>query len=74
MEADITSYNILLKACCNTRRADLALKIYEELKATNGRGSLKLDAYTYSSMIKVVLFSRILLFWLKSSYDRKCFC
>jgi pentatricopeptide repeat protein len=59
VEADITSYNILLKACCNTRRADLALKIYEELKTAAGRGSLKLDAYTYSSMIKVVLFTQV---------------
>ncbi|XP_078159438.1 tetratricopeptide repeat (TPR)-like superfamily protein isoform X1 [Carex rostrata] len=54
VEADIASYNILLKACCNVRRVDLALKIYEELKAVGGRGSLELDAYTYTSMIKVL--------------------
>ncbi|KAJ3699477.1 hypothetical protein LUZ61_003182 [Rhynchospora tenuis] len=54
VEADTTSYNILLKACCNARKVDLALKIYEEMKVKATGGSLNLDVYTYSSMIKVL--------------------
>ncbi|XP_072984153.1 pentatricopeptide repeat-containing protein At5g02830, chloroplastic [Typha latifolia] len=53
LTADRTSYNILLKACCNAKRVDLAQDIYEEMKYMALKGELKLDVYTYSTMIKV---------------------
>ncbi|XP_020086825.1 pentatricopeptide repeat-containing protein At5g02830, chloroplastic isoform X5 [Ananas comosus] len=51
--ADLTSYNILLKACCNARRVDLAQNIYRDMKHLALNGALKLNVYTYSTMIKV---------------------
>lgn len=51
--ADMTSYNILLKACCHAKRVDLAQDIYKEIYVRKSKGALKLDVITYSSMIKV---------------------
>ncbi|XP_059305717.1 pentatricopeptide repeat-containing protein At5g02830, chloroplastic [Lycium ferocissimum] len=51
--ADLTSYNILLKSCCLATRVDLAKEIYGELKHLETAGALKLDVFTYSTLIKV---------------------
>lgn len=51
--ADLTSYNILLKSCCLATRVDLAKEIYGELKNLEVAGALKLDVFTYSTLIKV---------------------
>lgn len=51
--ADLTSYNILLKSCCLATRVDLAKEIYGELKHLEMAGALKLDVFTYSTLIKV---------------------
>ncbi|CAL9106029.1 unnamed protein product [Musa textilis] len=51
--ADVTSYNILLKACCNAKRVDLAQNIYGEIRYMASKGALKLDVFTYTTMIKV---------------------
>ncbi|KAK8919243.1 Pentatricopeptide repeat-containing protein [Platanthera zijinensis] len=51
--ADMTSYNILLKACHKSRRVDLAQKIYKEAKQVALDGAFKLDIITYSTMMKV---------------------
>lgn len=51
--ADVTSYNILLKACCNAKRVDLAENIYGEIRYMATKGVLKLDVFTYTTMIKV---------------------
>ncbi|CAL4938870.1 unnamed protein product [Urochloa decumbens] len=50
---DLTSYNILLKTCCNAREFNLAQEIYEEMKKKECDGLLKLDVFTYSTMMKV---------------------
>jgi len=52
---DMTSYNILLKACCKAKRVDLAQDIYKEIKHMASTRVLKLDVITYSTMIKVML-------------------
>ncbi|XP_061366647.1 pentatricopeptide repeat-containing protein At5g02830, chloroplastic [Gastrolobium bilobum] len=53
VKPDMTSYNILLKACCVAGRVDLAHDIYRELKHWESVGRLKLDVFTYSTIIKV---------------------
>ncbi|RDX88522.1 Pentatricopeptide repeat-containing protein, chloroplastic, partial [Mucuna pruriens] len=53
LKPDMTSYNILLKACCVAGRVDLAQDIYRELKHKESVGELKLDVFTYSTIIKV---------------------
>ena len=53
LKPDMTSYNILLKACCVAGRVDLAQDIYSELKHLESVGQLKLDVFTYSTIIKV---------------------
>ncbi|KHN02376.1 Pentatricopeptide repeat-containing protein, chloroplastic [Glycine soja] len=53
LKPDMTSYNILLKACCVAGRVDLAQDIYRELKHLESVGQLKLDVFTYSTIIKV---------------------
>ncbi|XP_020591216.1 pentatricopeptide repeat-containing protein At5g02830, chloroplastic isoform X2 [Phalaenopsis equestris] len=58
--ADITSYNILLKACHNAKRVDLAEKIYKEAKQVASEGALKLDIITYSTMMKVFADTKML--------------
>ncbi|PWA64376.1 tetratricopeptide repeat (TPR)-like superfamily protein [Artemisia annua] len=50
---DIASYNILLKSCCLAARLDTAQEIYREVEDLESKGSLKLDVFTYSTMIKV---------------------
>ncbi|KAJ0978191.1 hypothetical protein J5N97_013665 [Dioscorea zingiberensis] len=50
---DVASYNIILKACCNAKRVDLAQDMYKEMKDLASIGVLRLDVITYSTMIKV---------------------
>ncbi|KAH7667672.1 HCP-like protein [Dioscorea alata] len=50
---DVASYNIILKACCNAKRVDLAQDVYKEMKDLQSMGVFKLDVITYSTMIKV---------------------
>lgn len=49
----MASYNILLKACCVAGRVDLAQEIYREVQNLESNGMLKLDVFTYSTIIKV---------------------
>ncbi|KAI0526825.1 hypothetical protein KFK09_002417 [Dendrobium nobile] len=58
--ADMTSYNILLKACQNAKRVDLAQKIYDEAKKVASDGAFKLDIITYSTMMKVFADAKML--------------
>ncbi|XP_054809246.1 pentatricopeptide repeat-containing protein At5g02830, chloroplastic isoform X2 [Prosopis cineraria] len=53
LKPDLASYNILLKACCVAGRVDFAQEIYREVKHLESVGVLKLDVFTYSTMIKV---------------------
>lgn len=57
VKADIASYNILLKACCLAGRVDFARDIYQEVQDMESAGALKLDVFTYSTIIKVNHFS-----------------
>ncbi|PWA60729.1 Pentatricopeptide repeat-containing protein [Artemisia annua] len=50
---DIASYNILLKSCCLAARLDTTQEIYREVEDLESKGSLKLDVFTYSTMIKI---------------------
>lgn len=56
---DMASYNILLKSCCLAARVDLAQEIYSEVEDMESTGSLKLDVFTYSTMIKVFADARM---------------
>lgn len=49
----MASYNILLKACCIAGRVDLAQEIYREVQDLESAGVLKLDVFTYSTIVKV---------------------
>lgn len=51
--ADLACYNILLKACCLAGRVDLAQDIYREVQHLESTGVLKLDVFTYSTIVKV---------------------
>ncbi|GFP83736.1 pentatricopeptide repeat-containing protein at5g02830 chloroplastic [Phtheirospermum japonicum] len=51
--ADITSHNILLKSCCLAGNVGLAQDIYNQIRKLESKGELKLDVFTYSTMIKV---------------------
>ncbi|PIN13305.1 hypothetical protein CDL12_14076 [Handroanthus impetiginosus] len=51
--ADITTYNILLKSCRLAAKVELAQDIYREIRKLEAKGALKLDVFTYSTMIKV---------------------
>lgn len=53
VQADMASYNILLKACCLAGRVDLAKDIYKEVQHLESTGLLKLDVFTYSTIVKV---------------------
>ncbi|KAG2690319.1 hypothetical protein I3843_09G177600 [Carya illinoinensis] len=53
VRADMASYNILLKACCLAGRVDLAQDIYKEVQHLESTGALKLDVFTYSTIVKV---------------------
>lgn len=50
---DMATYNILLKACCLAGRVDLAKEIYQEVQDLESTRALKLDVFTYSTIIKV---------------------
>ncbi|XP_051132284.1 pentatricopeptide repeat-containing protein At5g02830, chloroplastic isoform X2 [Andrographis paniculata] len=52
--ADITSHNIVLKSCCLAAKVELAQSIYKEMQRLESEGELKLDVFTYSTMIKVL--------------------
>lgn len=56
---DMASYNILLKSCCLAARVDLAQEIYSEVECMESTGTLKLDVFTYSTMIKVFADARM---------------
>ena len=49
----MASYNILLKSCCLAARVDLAQEIYREAEYLESKGSLKLDVFTYTTLVKV---------------------
>ncbi|EEF37162.1 pentatricopeptide repeat-containing protein At5g02830, chloroplastic [Ricinus communis] len=51
--ADMTSYNILLKSCSLAGKVDLAQDIYREAKQLELAGLLKLDDFTYCTIIKI---------------------
>ncbi|KAL0338387.1 UNVERIFIED_CONTAM: Pentatricopeptide repeat-containing protein, chloroplastic [Sesamum angustifolium] len=51
--ADITSHNILLKSCRLAGKVEIARDIYREIRKLESSGALKLDVFTYSTMIKV---------------------
>ncbi|KAK3016654.1 hypothetical protein RJ639_006749 [Escallonia herrerae] len=53
VKADMSTYNILLKSCCLAGRIDLAQDIYGEVQHLESTGILKLDLFTYSTIIKV---------------------
>ncbi|CAI9098096.1 OLC1v1034679C1 [Oldenlandia corymbosa var. corymbosa] len=57
--ADLASYNILLKSCCLAAKVELALDIYRQTKYLESTGDLKLDVFTYSTMIKVLADARM---------------
>ncbi|XP_065857562.1 pentatricopeptide repeat-containing protein At5g02830, chloroplastic isoform X2 [Euphorbia lathyris] len=51
--ADMASYNILLKACSLAGKLDLAQDIYREVKQLESTGLVKLDVFTYCTIIKI---------------------
>lgn len=53
--ADMTSYNVLLKSCCLSGQVDIAQDIYREVQRLQSSGMLKLDLFTYSTIIKVCM-------------------
>lgn len=55
-------YNILLKACCLAGRVDLAQDIYREVQHLESTGVLKLDVFTYSTIVKVNMNLELLYF------------
>ncbi|XP_021289489.1 pentatricopeptide repeat-containing protein At5g02830, chloroplastic isoform X2 [Herrania umbratica] len=67
--ADMASYNILLKACCLAHRVDLAQDIYNEVKHLESTGVLKLDVFTYCTIIKVFADARLWRMALKIKED-----
>ncbi|CAB86037.1 putative protein [Arabidopsis thaliana] len=69
--ADMTSYNILLKTCCLAGRVDLAQDIYKEAKRMESSGLLKLDAFTYCTIIKVFADAKMWKWALKVKDDMK---
>ncbi|XP_073222093.1 pentatricopeptide repeat-containing protein At5g02830, chloroplastic isoform X3 [Cicer arietinum] len=69
LKPDMTSYNILLKACCVAGRVDLAQDMYKELKHLESIGQLKLDVFTYSTIIKVFADAKLWQMALKIKHD-----
>ncbi|GAV84190.1 PPR domain-containing protein/PPR_2 domain-containing protein/PPR_3 domain-containing protein [Cephalotus follicularis] len=67
--ADLASYNILLKACCLAGRVDLAQDIYTEVKHLESTGVLKLDVFTYCTVIKVLADAKLWQMALKIKED-----
>ncbi|KAL1545882.1 pentatricopeptide repeat-containing protein, chloroplastic-like isoform X2 [Salvia divinorum] len=53
MMSDITSHNILLKSCCLAAKVELAQDTYKQIRKLESKGVLKLDDFTYSTIIKV---------------------
>ncbi|XP_041998800.1 pentatricopeptide repeat-containing protein At5g02830, chloroplastic-like isoform X1 [Salvia splendens] len=53
MMSDITSHNILLKSCCLAAKVELAQDTYKQIRELESKGVLKLDDFTYSTIIKV---------------------
>ncbi|XP_010558288.1 PREDICTED: pentatricopeptide repeat-containing protein At5g02830, chloroplastic isoform X2 [Tarenaya hassleriana] len=70
--ADMASYNILLKACCLAGRVDLAQDIYKEAKRMESSGVLKLDSFTYCTIIKVFADAKLWKMALKVKEDMQC--
>ncbi|XP_057438370.1 pentatricopeptide repeat-containing protein At5g02830, chloroplastic isoform X2 [Lotus japonicus] len=71
LKPDMTSYNILLKACCVAGRVDLAQDMYKELKHLESVGRLKLDVFTYSTIIKVFADAKLWQMALKVKHDMR---
>ncbi|XP_027352640.1 pentatricopeptide repeat-containing protein At5g02830, chloroplastic isoform X2 [Abrus precatorius] len=69
LKPDMTTYNILLKACCVAGRVDLAQDIYKELKHLESVGQMKLDVFTYSTIIKVFADAKLWQMALKIKQD-----
>ncbi|KAI9071188.1 hypothetical protein K1719_046850 [Acacia pycnantha] len=69
LKPDLASYNILLKACCVAGRVDFAQEIYKEVKHLESVGVLKLDVFTYSTMIKVFADAKLWQMALKIKQD-----
>ncbi|XP_028775969.1 pentatricopeptide repeat-containing protein At5g02830, chloroplastic [Neltuma alba] len=69
LKPDLASYNILLKACCVAGRVDFAQEIYKEVKHLESAGVLKLDVFTYSTMIKVFADAKLWQMALKIKQD-----
>ncbi|KAA8518814.1 hypothetical protein F0562_016412 [Nyssa sinensis] len=67
--ADVASYNILLKSCCLAARVDLAQDIYREVQQLESSGALKLDVFTYSTIIKVFADAKLWQMALKINED-----
>ncbi|XVF07975.1 hypothetical protein REPUB_Repub06bG0185400 [Reevesia pubescens] len=67
--ADMASYNILLKACCLAHRVDMAQDIYSEVKHLESTGLLKLDVFTYCTIVKVFADARLWKMALKIKED-----
>ncbi|KAF6150531.1 hypothetical protein GIB67_030332 [Kingdonia uniflora] len=67
--ADMTSYNVLLKACCLAGRVDLAQDIYNDVRHRASTGKLDLDVITYSTIIKVFADARMWQMALKIKED-----
>lgn len=67
--ADMASYNILLKACCLAHRVDLAQDIYNEVKDLESTEVLKLDVFTYCTIIKIFADARLWQMALKIKED-----
>lgn len=65
----MASYNILLKACCLAHRVDLAQDIYNEVKDLESTEVLKLDVFTYCTIIKIFADARLWQMALKIKED-----
>nr|AYM00956.1 pentatricopeptide repeat protein [Salvia miltiorrhiza] len=53
MMFDITTHNILLKSCCLAAKVELAQDTYNQIRELESKGVLKLDDFTYSTIIKM---------------------
>lgn len=67
--ADIASYNIILKACSVAGKVDLAQEMFNEVKHLESSGVVKLDVFTYCTMIKVFADARMWRMALKIKED-----
>ncbi|KAI4300218.1 hypothetical protein L6164_033617 [Bauhinia variegata] len=69
VKPDMATYNILLKACCVAGRVDFAQDIYKEVKQLESAGVLRLDVFTYSTIIKVFADAKLWQMALKIKQD-----